>query len=343
MRRVLFAAGGTMGHIGPALAVATSLRTKDPKAEITFVGTRAGLESGMDLGFPLVRIIKVPLPRRFGLDLALFPFRFLIALLQSLVIISRIDTIVGFGGYVSTPLYLAGWLRRRRLIVHEANALPGFANRVGKALGAETYANFENVARMWECEAIGIPLREEVIELARAKQSEKPGEILIMGGSQGSARINEVIWSALERLPSNIVIVHAVGERNLVDVPAHLLHGADPRYRAVGYIDGIAAAYGRAQLVIARAGAVTCAELRALRKRSILIPLGHGNGEQAENAQELVREGIAIAVADRDFTADWLIENLQRAFALESVASTDPHLEATEHLVTAIMRSAARR
>lgn len=338
MKRVLFAAGGTMGHIGPALAIASSLQEREPQATITFVGTKSGLETSIVLGFPLKTILRVPLPREVNLQLLLFPIRFTIALVQSLLIVKRNEVVVGFGGYVCTPIYLAARILRRRLIVHEANALPGFANRVGKSLGAETFTNFANVARLWNGRVVGIPLRNEIIDLAHGDEKIKRDgarrNVLVMGGSQGSAKINQAIWEAFHSLPKSTRIVHAVGIKNLASVPSNL---DSERYRAVGYFEDVAQQYREADLVIARAGAVTCAEIRALSKRAILVPLGHGNGEQAENARELVGEGLAIAVPDDEFSGTWLVENIERGFLLEPRKDIDPRLGATEIMVDAIL------
>lgn len=340
MKRVLFAAGGTMGHLGPAIAVAEALAKSDPKISITFVGTRSGIESKAKIAFPQRRIVKAPLPRKIGLDLLLFPFRLFAAVLQSIPLVLRSDTVVGFGGYVATPVYLAARLTGRRIVLHEANALPGFANRVGRALGADCYVNFAEVGREWNAPIIGMPLRKEIIDLAQRHHRSPsstdvgPHEILVIGGSQGSMRINEAIWGALGRLDPKLRIIHAVGEANLGKVPAGL---PSDRYRAVGFISTMADAYERAALVIARAGAVTCAELLALGKRAILIPLGHGNGEQAINARSLVESGYAISVADHDFDADWLVANIDSALGLPAHTPVDPLLNATTILVEAIL------
>ena len=326
-----------MGHIGPALAIATALKEREPDTSITFVGTRSGLESEIKMAFPLRTIVKVPLPRKIDRELFAFPFKFLLSLVQSLALVRGHQVIVGFGGYVCTPIYIAAKILRRDLIVHEANALPGFANRVGKALGAQTFTNFENVARLWRSRAIGIPLRKEIVDLALAKSRKKIDQssrrVLVMGGSQGSADINKVIWSAVETLPPEVKILHAVGARNLEHVPSHLISES---YQAIGYIEDVAQAYKEADLIIARAGAVTCAEIRALSKRSILVPLGHGNGEQAENARQLVREGFAIAVSNEEFSSSWLKENLERAFQITPPEEVDRKLGATETMVEAI-------
>lgn len=346
MKNVLFAAGGTMGHLGPAIAVANALRERAPDSRIVFVGTRSGVEGRVTLNFPWRSIIKVPMPRRFGMALFLFPFRLLIAVLQSLSLVMRSDVVVGFGGYVATPVYLAAWILRKRIILHEANALPGFANRVGKALGGECFANFERVATAWHCPAIGIPLRREIIELARmritAPSHQSTREVLVVGGSQGSNSLNQAVWSALPKLleiDEKLRIHHSVGPEHLSRVPAGLIGDA---YTAVSYIDDMAGAYQRADLVIARGGAVTCAEILALGKRAIVVPLGHGNGEQSINAETLVESGNAISVPDAQFDDAWLVQNLASAFSLkpsppdrETLESR--YLNATDLMVDAIL------
>jgi len=348
MKRVLFAAGGTMGHLGPAIAVATALSKSSPSTEILFVGTSSGVESAIEIPFPRQQIIKVPLPRRVGFSLLLFPIRLLIAVLQSIRWVAKVDVVVGFGGYVATPVYIAAWLLRRRIVLHEANALPGFANKVGKALGGECFANFERVGRKWNAHVVGMPLRQEIIDYAKnisgsaddqPEERSRKSEVLVIGGSQGSMRINEAIWSALPKIGGEIRFRHAVGAGNLDRIPAIARRNG---YEPIGFIEDMAEAYRSADLVISRAGAVTCAELLALGKRAILVPLGHGNGEQSFNAQELVEAGSAISVTDSKFDDDWLIENLPRALALQPRVATKPRLDAVERMVASILASSLR-
>jgi UDP-N-acetylglucosamine--N-acetylmuramyl-(pentapeptide) pyrophosphoryl-undecaprenol N-acetylglucosamine transferase len=273
-----------------------------------------------------------------GLDLLLFPFKLVMAIAQSLPLVSRSETVVGFGGYVATPIFIAARIMGRRIIVHEANALPGFANRLGKALGAECFANFEKVGAAWSCPTIGMPLREEIIELARTSERKdlpkSQPQIMVMGGSQGSARINQVIWDALPHLDPSLRILHAVGEGNFAQLPD--LPQRDG-YKAVGYIESTAKAYREADLVIARAGAVTCAEILALGKRAILIPLGHGNGEQKINAEALVSAGTALSVEDSQFTREWLTANIDRALSLSPKQLSEPRLDATRIMAESIV------
>ncbi|MGA1706140.1 MAG: UDP-N-acetylglucosamine--N-acetylmuramyl-(pentapeptide) pyrophosphoryl-undecaprenol N-acetylglucosamine transferase [Candidatus Nanopelagicaceae bacterium] len=336
MKRILFAAGGTMGHIGPAIAVAEEVKRIAPDSIITFVGSTSEVERALRIDFPRYKIIKVPLPRRLGPTLFLFPFKLALALLQSLPLVRRSDVVVGFGGYVATPIYLAARILGRPITLHEANALPGFANRLGKALGATCFANFESVGKAWSCEVIGMPLRQEIIDLANEAHSlrRETRKVLVMGGSQGSMHINEVIWKSLPDLDPSLEIVHAVGNKNLGQLENVSMRRG---YQPVGFIEDVAGAYREAALVIARAGAVTCAELRALRKRAILVPLGHGNGEQVVNAKALVDEGMVISVEDSKFTSEWLIAHIEEAFTLRPDDDAVQHLEATKIMALRIL------
>lgn len=343
MKRILFAAGGTMGHIGPAIAVAEAVKRIAPDSIITFVGSRGGVESTLPFEFTEHKIIKVPMPRRIGPQLLLFPIKLAVAIIQSLPLVKQVDVVIGFGGYVATPIYLSARLLGRPIILHEANALPGFANRLGRAIGAKCFANFDQVGRAWSCEVIGMPLRNEIIALASqsSSHSDDRRRIVVMGGSQGSAHINEVIWKVLPNLDPSLEVLHAVGPQNLAMLANLRDSGTSlsrPGYQAVGFIDDVASAYNEADLVIARAGAVTCAELLALRKRAILVPLSHGNGEQVINARALVDQGLAIAVDDLKFTSEWLIANLERALALTPSQATVPLLQATEIMAKSILR-----
>jgi UDP-N-acetylglucosamine--N-acetylmuramyl-(pentapeptide) pyrophosphoryl-undecaprenol N-acetylglucosamine transferase len=348
MKRVLFAAGGTMGHLGPAIAVATALTKAAPATEVSFIGTRSDFEFPIEIPYPRHRIIKVPLPRKFDLSVLLFPLRFLIAVVQSIRWVMRVDVVIGFGGYVATPVYVSAWLLRRRIILHEANALPGFANKVGRALGGECFANFEQVGRSWGCAVVGMPLRQEIIDYAKelhqrvgdqSTTTSSAREVLVMGGSQGSKRINEALWNALPHLGRDLRFRHAVGTGNLDRLP---VTAEREGYEPIAFIDAMAEAYQSADLVIARAGAVTCAELIALGKRAILVPLGHGNGEQSFNAQALVESGNAISIADSTFDAEWLIANLPRALSLQPKLPRQPRLDAVEAIVSAILNSSSR-
>jgi UDP-N-acetylglucosamine--N-acetylmuramyl-(pentapeptide) pyrophosphoryl-undecaprenol N-acetylglucosamine transferase len=350
-KRVLFAAGGTMGHIGPAKVVASRLKELVPEIEITFIGTRTGLEREIELGFPLAFIVKAPLPRSFRVKTLFFPFQFLGAILQSLILVSRADLIIGFGGYVATPIYIAGKIMRKPLIIHEANAIPGFANKLSQNWAERLFVSDSGVAKLWSAERVGIPLRPEIIALASspsklAAQKEVNSRfkrILVLGGSQGSATINRAIWEWLEFLKgkeSQYLITHALGRSDFAT--GERIAQSFENYYPLALIKDMASAYSNADLVISRGGAVTCAEIRELGKRAVIVPLPHGNGEQRFNAEPLRESGHVLLVDDKDFSSTWLIDHIDSAFELSEHLPKEPLLNAAEIMTRAIIETLSR-
>jgi len=353
--KIVFAGAGTAGHIEPALAVADAWRKEYPLCDFEFVGTSSGLENVLvrDAGFKLSQIPKVTLPRSLSPAMLLAPIKFGQALIKSLQIVRDADCIIGFGGYVSAPIYLAAAIRRTPFVVHEANAIPGWANKLGAYLGgALAVGKPVKIGRFKSAEVVGLPLKPAIsaaLDSARgdwvtarkvAKEqfrfdSNKP-LILVMGGSQGSVAINSVIASALPNLLKDYEVLHSIGGKNLVP-------SATVGYRPVPYIEDMATAYLAADLIIARSGAITCAEVNALGKYAVFIPLAIGNGEQARNADFLVAQGKAVLVAQDDFIADWMTKNLANAFekSKEFMAGNESDRAAASNIV-ALMRRHAR-
>lgn len=322
MRTVLFAGGGTAGHIEPALAVARVWRERHPQDRILFVGTDYGLEKHLvpAANFELRTIPRVVLPRRINLNLIKAPLAFVQALLQARKVVKGVDIIIGFGGYVCAPIYVAG--RKKRLVIHEANARPGWANRLG-ARFTSYLAVAQPVMTGAFADALitGIPLRSDVqstldhtTDWAIARKSAKrelgfPEDeplVIVMGGSQGSISINATISQALGAFEArSINVMHSVGAQN--ELPEHRYH-----YRPVHYINEMARSLLAADLVIARSGAITCSEVNALGRYALFIPLPIGNGEQEVNAQALVEEGRAEVLEQGLFTSQWIAGNIDR-------------------------------
>ena len=335
--RFIVAGGGTAGHIEPALAVADAICANDSSAICEFLGTDGGLEKLLvpQRGYRLRTIPKVVLPRKVSLRFLAFPARFLAATVRTLGEIKGADVVIGFGGYVSTPAYMAAFLKRIPIVVHEANAKPGWANRFGRKLAQVTAVNFAEVQRAWpESIVTGMPIRSSISHVRSIVDKEKfralhaqswgfnPKHpiVAVFGGSQGSRYINKVIAEFIEeynKKNSTIQIVHAVGINNP-------LPKARANYFPLPYFHDMAAIYGSADLCITRSGAVTCSELTALGKYAILIPLPHGNGEQVTNAQALVDSGAALMIDNSHFTAEWLEAHL--ATALENARRFSPQL-----------------
>ena len=334
-QRVIFAGGGTAGHIEPALAVAEALLLKDSKLSCEFIGVKGGLESLLipKRGYRIHYIPKASFPRKISPKIFLFPFLLVGAIFRARSIIKGSDLVIGFGGYVSTPAYLAAFSRKVPILIHEANAKPGLANRLGRRLAKVTAVNFEKVAKQWPGSVLtGMPIRQSLNSLAElsSKSSFKQLNcqswgfdadrpvVAIFGGSLGSSHINSVIADFLKKYQDKyqeVQIIHALGINN--ELPK-----ASSNYLPQPYFHDMASIYGSADLLITRSGAVTCSELSSLGKYSILIPLPHGNGEQFDNAAALVAQGSAMMVSNDDFSAEWLDKNL--AVALSSAVKYQP-------------------
>jgi UDP-N-acetylglucosamine--N-acetylmuramyl-(pentapeptide) pyrophosphoryl-undecaprenol N-acetylglucosamine transferase len=309
---VLLAAGGTGGHIEPALNVGDALRRLDPTVDITFLGSDRGLEGTLvpARGYDLVTVPSVPMPRRPGSDLVKVGPRLNAAVRRAREILREreIDVILGFGGYASVPAYLAARRTRTPLIIHEANARAGIANRLGARFTRHLYASFP--AALPGSRPMALPLRHTISTLDRAASRAEgrayfglPAEgpvLLVFGGSQGAMRLNVAVAGALPNLTERgIAVLHAFGGRN--EPP-----DAGPGYVPLPFIDRMDLAYAAADLAVTRAGAMTCAELAAVGLPAVYVPLPIGNGEQRVNALPVVSAGGGLLVDDAALTAEWL-------------------------------------
>jgi UDP-N-acetylglucosamine--N-acetylmuramyl-(pentapeptide) pyrophosphoryl-undecaprenol N-acetylglucosamine transferase len=331
MTRIIFAGGGTAGHIEPALAVARQWKKIQPDTQILFLGTSSGLENRLvpEAGFQLALITKVRISRKISPSLFVTPFSLIRSIAQSYSILKGADLLVGFGGYVSGPAYIAARLRRTPIVIHEANAHPGIANRLGALFTKHTAIAYP-VARGKLSRALlaGLPLRpdDEIAfhgaesDWAKARREAKARIgfkadqplIFIFGGSLGSVAINGVIEGARSELTSQgLQILHSVGGNN--PVPE-----SDGSYKAVSYITDMSSAYLAADLIISRSGAVSCAEINSLGRYALFIPLPVGNGEQELNALTLVAESRAELLSQEKFSAKWLTANISRLLIASS-------------------------
>ena len=352
--KIVLAGAGTAGHIEPALAVADAWRKEFPSSQFEFVGTSAGLENTLvpAAGYKLTEIPKVTLPRSLKPNGLLAPLRFGQALAKSRQIVKGAECVIGFGGYVSAPIYLAAAMRRIPFVIHEANAVPGWANRFGAFLGG-TMAVGKPVkdGKFKSAEVVGLPLKPAISAAldmaksdwptarssAKAKLGIKSGKplLLVMGGSQGSAAINSIVASSLSALMVDFEILHSVGAKNQ-------LPSATTGYQPLSYIEDVATAYLAADLVIGRSGAITCAEVNALGKYAIFIPLAIGNGEQARNADFLIEQGRAELVQQSEFSKDWLLNNISRALVKSEgiTAGNESDRDASANIVKLMRRHA---
>lgn len=322
---VVLAGGGTAGHVEPAMAVADALVALEPGIRITALGTLRGLETRLvpERGYHLELITPVPLPRRPSGDLARLPLRVRTAVRQTRAVLDDVhaDVVIGFGGYVALPAYLAahgGPLRRHRVpvVVHEANASAGWANRVG-ARSAQRVLSAVPDPGLKNAEVVGVPVRESITSLDRAALraearahfgfADDARVLLVFGGSQGAQSLNRAVAAAAEDLAAlGISVLHAHGPKNSLELrePAP----GDPPYVAVPYLDRMDLAYAAADLAICRSGAMTVAEVTAVGLPAVYVPLPIGNGEQRLNALPVVGAGGGMLVADADLTPTFVAE-----------------------------------
>lgn len=305
--RVLVAGGGTAGHIEPALNLADTITSMRPDAIITALGTAKGLETVLvpARGYELELIPAVPLPRAINKDLLSLPGRLRAAVAQSRAVLSEhhIDVVVGFGGYASLPAYLAARRSGVPIVVHEANAKAGLANRVGARMTtfvAETYPGSLHGAQL-----VGLPLRQSISGLDRQATRAEAREffgldpdrpvLFVFGGSQGARHINDAVLSAAtEVVAAGGSVLHSVGSKNSDQRPTEPISN----FITVDYIERMDLAYAAADLALCRAGAMTVAELAAVGLPAVFVPLPVGNGEQRRNAAAVIAAGGGIEIPD---------------------------------------------
>ncbi|MDO5722063.1 MAG: undecaprenyldiphospho-muramoylpentapeptide beta-N-acetylglucosaminyltransferase [Actinomycetaceae bacterium] len=321
----LLAGGGTAGHVNPLLATAKKLQ--DLGGRVSVLGAHEGLENELvpAAGLPLRAIDRVSAPRKLNKQALTFPARLQTVVSQTKKIVDELqpDVIVGFGGYVSAPAYLVGRQNQLPVVIHEQNARPGVANKLG-ALWAQTVAvTFPGTplkAKRGRACTTGLPLREEIEEFAladRAVRQERQTQaraqfgldphvptVVITGGSLGAQRINESVAAAASEITAHAQVLHLTGKGKSAAVEDALSKvELDHPWVVREYCHDMVSAYAAADLVICRAGAGTVAELSALGLPAVYVPLAIGNGEQHRNAASHVDSGGAALIANSDFDA----------------------------------------
>lgn len=314
MMRVVLAGGGTAGHVNPLLAVAHELVRQGECApgDIFVIGTQEGLETRLvpDAGFALGTIARLPFPRRMSAGALLFWPRFIGAVGKSVRFIQdhRPDVVAGFGGYVSAPVYVAAWLSRVPLVIHEANAVPGFANRWGARLTPHVATTF-SLTKLPGAQLLGMPMLRSITHpnsrptMTMARQhfglSPRKRTLVVTGGSQGSVTVNSTVQAVVEDiLATGWQVLHMVGQRNPLPTIDR------PGYLALNYCDRMDLAFAAATAVMSRAGAATVSEIQLLGLPAVFIPYPVGNGEQEKNAWDSLQAGSAVLVLDADFTPE---------------------------------------
>jgi len=315
---VLIMAGGTGGHVFPALALARLLR--NASHEVVWLGTRAGLEARVvpAENIPIEWLSMGGLRGKGAVTTLLAPFKLLRSIWQALHILRRRRPalVVGFGGFVTGPGGVAAWLLRRPLVIHEQNAIAGYSNRVLAHLARRVLAAFPDAFPAGiEARVVGNPVRAEIVmqppPSQRFAKREGALRLLIVGGSLGAARLNTVVPFAIRDSGLELHVRHQAGERG-IDAARKAYAEAGVTADVAPFIDDMARAYADADLVICRAGALTISELAAVGAAAVLVPFPAAvDDHQTVNAQFLVREGAAVLIADRDLTPARLAAELK--------------------------------
>jgi UDP-N-acetylglucosamine--N-acetylmuramyl-(pentapeptide) pyrophosphoryl-undecaprenol N-acetylglucosamine transferase len=317
---IMIMAGGTGGHIFPGLAVAEALKARH--TDVVWLGSEHGLEARLvpEAGLPLERISITGLRGRGWMAWLAAPLRLAIALVQAWRALRRRQpaVVLGLGGFVAGPGGLAAWLTGRPLLIHEQNAVAGSTNRVLARLARRVFAAFpDSFPPRVHAELIGNPVRASILALAPPRQrfaqrGSAPARLLILGGSQGARVLNRTLPSAIASLPAQVrpEIWHQAGAEAAPTQQAYGELGVTARVDA--FISDMAAAYGWADLVVARAGALTLAELAAAGLGAVLVPFPHAvDDHQTANARHFVRAGAALLLPQDSLTAETLAQRLQ--------------------------------
>lgn len=362
---MVLAGGGTAGHVEPALAVADALSVAHPGVRITALGTARGLETRLvpERGYDLRLVTPVPLPRKPNLDLLRLPMRVRRSVRQTRAVFDAVDAdvVVGFGGYVAVPAYLAargrsagrsGGRGRVPVVVHEANARAGLANRLGARFARRVLAAVPG-SGLARAEVVGMPLRAAITSLDRSALRAQAREhfgfaddarvLLVFGGSQGAVSINRAVSAAAPALAAaGVSVLHAHGPKNTLDLPAPL--AGEPPYVAVPYLTRMDLAYAAADLAVCRSGAMTVAEVSAVGLPAVYVPLPIGNGEQRLNALPVVRAGGGVLIDDADLTPAYvatevvgLINDAPRLAAMTAAAAGAGHRDAAGRIAEIVL------
>lgn len=314
--RILMAAGGTGGHVYPAIAIADAIKEKHPDAEILFAGTRDRMEwtAVPKSGYEISSVWISGFHRRLTPQNLLFPVKLLVSIVQSYKIIKKFkpDAVVVCGGFASGPI---GWTAAKTgvpLILQEQNSFPGVTNRMLAKYASRIFTAFDDASEYLPKEKImiaGNPVRANLAGMDKKEALEQFGfnenhpTLFVMGGSGGAKSVNDAMLQNLAYLHDELglQIIWQCGARYLTELKKTINTDALPNLRLLDYIDNMAAAYAVSDLVISRAGAGACSELMLTGKPAVLVPSPHVAGDhQAKNAEAMVADGAAVLLKDED-------------------------------------------
>ena len=319
-KNILIMAGGTGGHIYPALAVADYL--KENGFNLFWLGTHKGLETNVipDYGYPLLKINVVAVRGKGLIRLLIAPIMLLLAFIQALSIIIKIRPVVvlGMGGFVSGPGGIAAWLMRVPLLIHEQNAIAGLTNKLLAPFSVSVMTAFPGVFKEADKITItGNPVRNEIINLQEPKERHINNDVelikvLALGGSLGAKVLNDVVPKSLLALSADykVEVKHQCGEKHY-EVMKTAYDNSKINSEVTAFIEDMAAAYAWADVVVCRAGALTVSEIAAAGRMALFVPFPHAvDDHQTANAKYLVTEQAALIMQQSEFNQEAVVELL---------------------------------
>lgn len=323
MKHVLITAGGTGGHVFPALAVGHQLREQGWR--VTWLGTAERLEAQLvpAAGFEFTGMPQQGLRGRGLLGWCLAPFRLLQAVFKMRLFLAekKPDLVLGFGGYTAGPAGIAAWSKRIPLVIHEQNAVAGLTNKLLAPFARQVLVGFTAAKRqLKQATYVGNPVRREITALAQTpvRLATTPFQLLVVGGSLGAEHLNQVVPHALASLAAEgfeyeVQVHHQTGQGKVAAVQH--AYGADIKAQVTEFIDDMAAAYAAADIIICRAGALTCSEIACVGRASLLVPYPYAvDDHQRMNAESLVAAGAARMIIQQDLTSERLQAELRSLF-----------------------------
>ena len=320
MNTVIIMAGGTGGHIYPALAVGTALRERGVK--VCWMGVHDGLESRLarDEGFEFDSVRTRGVWGKGITRWLTMPLWISVAILQciSIILRRRPDALLGMGGYVCGPGGLAGWLLRRPLVIHESNFIPGFTNRVLAFLATRVLTGFEDTKLAGKPIWVGTPIREKIIKTGENRdlsdlERHRSLNLLVIGGSQGARALNEALPEALANLPDDLIpnVRHQSGAGMGADTVQHY-QSRGVNAEVTEYVDDMSEAYQWGDVIVARAGAMSLAEISAVGLAAVLVPFPYAaRDHQRMNAQIFENKDCALVCIQGEHFIQCLVEHLK--------------------------------
>lgn len=329
-KKIILTSGGTAGHIWPILAVAKEIKKQNSKSKFLFVGSKNGVEATLvpQFGLKFSGILAGKLRRYWSWENLIDPFKSIIGFFQSILIIIRFkpDIIFAKGGYVSFPVGLAAWVMRKKIIIHESDSVLGLTNKILSIFAKKICVSFpkENYPKKYHQKMIytGLPVRNEILAGSKEKiyadfdLNPQVPLILVTGGSQGAHDMNVVIARMLTDILNFTQVIHLTGKLDFTKLKLlrqKLPYRLQSRYRVIDFVlEGMGDILKAADLVISRAGATTIAELAALGKPAILIPLPTAAANHQEKNAEVLRFAhAALIIYQEDLSTKVLIEKIK--------------------------------